>query len=411
MSFVVPPRDDTKKGTVVVNIRTLIVLLFLLLSGMVIGKPAAHFLVVPECMLSKKYPYEAIGELNHIWLIKTHLAKFQAARNHHRPQCNGFIDVTQAWSLYTPKRNDVTTFLQGYLPDQRPSDFCRHYKIQYREAVQALVQMIDQKSMNKKLVKLTSLPDRHVSSEYGLQAAKWVKHMISTLAAQSPQDIDIFEIPTINHAKQFSVVTKIGKNLPGPAIVIGAHLDTLETTHENKPGADDNASGTATVMEIGRVLMSSAVVFKKPIYLIWYAGEEEGLLGSQSVVAYFKQSQIEVDAVLNLDETGYLRHKEPGIGLTDDLTDPELTAFVADLVNAYVKVPVGVVRCGYACSDHAIWHQQGFRAVYPFTTMNDEGNPNTHTKWDRLETISLKHMVDFVKLGLAFAVELAEPLV
>ena len=112
---------------------------------------------------------------------------------------------------------------------------------------------------------------------------------------------------------------------------------------------------------------------------------------------------------MQLDMTGFVDRENNGIGLTDEGTDAGLNAFVSDLVINYIKLPAGAVHCGFACSDHVGWYNHASRVVYPFETMNDTGNPYKHTTDDVLKKLSLVHMVDFIKLCVAFAVELAEP--
>ena len=73
----------------------------------------------------------------------------------------------------------------------------------------------------------------------------------------------------------------------------------------------------------------------------------------------------------------------------------------------YAKVPVAYTECGYACSDHAVWHQNGYQTVYPSATTLDDDNPYIHTANDRLDTLNLEHMTHFSVLALAFAAELA----
>jgi bacterial leucyl aminopeptidase len=67
------------------------------------------------------------------------------------------------------------------------------------------------------------------------------------------------------------------------------------------------------------------------------------------------------------------------------------------------------MRCGYACSDHVSWYLNGNRVAYPFEVMDDRGNPYVHTRRDTIDKISVNQMSHFVKLSLAFVVELAEP--
>ncbi len=208
--------------------------------------------------------------------------------------------------------------------------------------------------------------------------------------------------------KQPSLVVKIGdSNEPG--IVIGAHMDTLGALWGKMPGADDDGSGSVTVLEVARTLLASGMHFKKPIYFIWYSAEEEGLVGSQHVVADFKAKKIPVSEVIHMDMTGYANQNDPTIWLISDNTDKSLTSYLETLTNTYVKQPVKYTSCGYACSDHATWTQNGFKAAIPFEAQFGKDDPNIHSAQDTMDVLSLNHMTDYAKLGVAFVVELAQP--
>lgn len=66
-------------------------------------------------------------------------------------------------------------------------------------------------------------------------------------------------------------------------------------------------------------------------------------------------------------------------------------------------------KCGYACSDHATWYQNGYNSAIAFETEMNKYDPYIHTPNDTMSQVSLSHMTDFAKLSVAFAVELAEP--
>ncbi len=222
-------------------------------------------------------------------------------------------------------------------------------------------------------------------------------------------DVKTYFIDTGEGYRQPSLVTVIGEDRTTPAVVLGAHMDTLGVKESDRfPGAVDDGSGSATLMEIARTLLGSKQTFKRPIYMIWYAAEEVGLKGSNKVVKHFMEEGIAVEAVLQFDMTGYRSHPlDPTIWIYEDYTDPMLNQFVGELITHYVKVPIDYSRCGYGCSDHASWTAQGIPASLPFETRMEELNPYIHSKNDVIELINPEHIANFTKLGLAFAVELA----
>lgn len=103
----------------------------------------------------------------------------------------------------------------------------------------------------------------------------------------------------------------------GEAIVIGAHYDhvglggrlsvTPERAGEIHNGADDNASGTASIIEIARAAIADRTRFPRTLIFVAFAGEERGLLGSAHYVASPPVSMGETVAMLNLDMVGRSR--------------------------------------------------------------------------------------------------------
>jgi leucyl aminopeptidase len=136
-----------------------------------------------------------------------------------------------------------------------------------------------------------------------------------------------------------------------------------------------------------------------------------GLVGSSYVVKDFVSKKIPVDAVLQFDMTGYAYKNDPTMWLVTDHVNKDLTGFLETLIKTYVKQPVGMTRCGYACSDHASWDSAGFKSSFPFEAAFNQDDPYIHTSQDTMSVLSLNHMTDYAKLGIAFAVELAEPVV
>jgi leucyl aminopeptidase len=280
------------------------------------------------------------------------------------------------------------------------------YEIKHQKAVNTALEQIDSANIWQTLIHMTAYPNRSATEKTGLLTAKWLKAQFDRLVlATGREDTVAYFVDTGAPYQQPSLVTVIGKNLKRPGIVIGAHMDTLSGL---MPGAGDDASGSATIMEMARILVESNHAFKRPIYIIWYAAEERGLVGSQQVVSDFLAKGIPVKAAIQFDMTGY-RHDEndPTMWVYKDYTDPNLNHFIAKLIKTYVGVPVGYSKCGYGCSDHASWMAEGIPAAFPVETSFAEHNPFIHTPEDRMSLLNTEHLTNFTKLALAFAIELA----
>lgn len=402
------------------NKRILLLSMLSAVSFSAVAAPiASHVVITPQCLLKQLHTtYTTLASTSSYALIEVNNesidALIEAKHLRRATPCGGFMDVTEDWNAYKAKNIKGTNISKSFLINQttpvkkQKSKVTANYKIQYSEQVNKLIAKIDKDAMWSDLTTLTNFPDRYSNSDNGVKASEWLKNEIQKLAIKTGHDdVTVYSVPTSGY-KQASVVAKIGNsNLPG--IVIGGHMDTLNSTRELKPGADDDGSGTVTVLGIARTLLESGMHFKKPIYVVWYAAEEVGLVGSSYVVKDFKKQNIPVDAVIQFDMTGYAYKNDPTIYLITDNVNKDLTAYLETLIKTYVKQPVARTQCGYSCSDHASWDRAGFTASFPFEASFGSDNPTIHTSKDKMDILSLNHIHDFAKLGTAFAVELAEP--
>ncbi|ENH66791.1 Leucine aminopeptidase 1 [Fusarium oxysporum f. sp. cubense race 1] len=243
-------------------------------------------------------------------------------------------------------------------------------------AVNALIPKLSQTNLRSTLTEFIKFQNRYYKSTYGQQSAEWL----------------FGQIQSIITANQDSV------NLRSP--------DTGRA-----PGADDDGSGTVTILEAFRVLLTDSRVSTgqapNTIEFHWYAGEEGGLLGSGAIFQKYKQDGRQVKAMLNQDMTGYVK---PGttevVGILTDNVDAGLTAFLKKVVAAYSKLPTVDSKCGYGCSDHASATRQGFPSAMAFESTFDNSSPYIHGTTDTIDTVNFGHVLEFSKICLGFAYEL-----
>lgn len=363
-------------------------------------------LIAPNCLLqASSGHYTTVATANDLSLIQTNEDGVEAlALAKHRANCGGFRDV----SVDVANKISPQTLLSSK-HTRTTTEGTTQYQIRYPSQTKAALAMLQPQTMWNNLAVLSSSKDRYSNSDLGVQAAEWIKGQVETIAKQTGHnDVTAYFVSTGSQYKQPSLVVKLGtSNEPG--IVVGGHMDTLSSKSENKPGADDDGSGSVTVLETARTIMASGLHFKKPIYFIWYSAEEMGLVGSSHVVADFKAKHIPVSAALQMDMTGFEYQNDPAIWLITDHVNPDLTNFIHRLTLTYVKRSVKLSTCGYACSDHASWDDAGIPAAFPFEARMGDDDPDIHTSRDTMDKLSLDHMTDYLKLATAFTVELAEP--
>jgi hypothetical protein len=178
-------------------------------------------------------------------------------------------------------------------------------------------------------------------------------------------------------------------------VVIGAHYDHLGWSYseDGKPlvnnGADDNASGTASVIELARFLKQSA--FKKNNYVFCaFSGEEKGLIGS----TYFTNSKtIELEKVnymLDLDMVGRLNSKK-GLKIYGTGTS-EVWKTVLPKSNE-IGLKIKQIKAGFGGSDHMPFYYKEIPDLFLHTGLH----PDYHTPADDVEKINFSGMINVIK--------------
>lgn len=259
---------------------------------------------------------------------------------------------------------------------------------------------------------LTSFNNRFYTTASGAQASDWIANEWRSLASQLA-GVNVEQISHSGYNQKSVVLTIQGSETPDEWVVVGGHLDSTIGSRTNEqsiaPGADDDASGIASVSEIIRVLSENNFQPKRSVAFMAYAAEEVGLRGSQDIANAYKAQGKNVVSVLQLDMTNYQGSTEDIVFMTD-YTDSNLTQFLANLIDEYIpSLNYGYDRCGYACSDHASWTNVGYSSAMPFESKFNDYNPNIHTSQDTLANSDPtgEHAVKFTKLGLSYVVEMA----
>ncbi|MDE1461039.1 M20/M25/M40 family metallo-hydrolase [Spartinivicinus poritis] len=288
------------------------------------------------------------------------------------------------------------------------------YSINQRQLVAQLLPQITESKIRRTIAKLSAYQNRYYLSETGVHAAKFIKRQWAHLA----RNRDDVQVNLFNHDSypQSSVIMTIpGKTKPDEIIVVGGHLDSINGGDPRltalAPGADDNASGIATITEIIRVLLKNDFYPERTIQFMGYAAEEIGLLGSSDIAAQYREANKKIVGVVQFDMTNY-QGSANDIVLMEDYTDPTQNQFLARLARTYLpEMQIGYSKCGYGCSDHASWTANGYPASFPFEATMDKLNQKIHSTEDTIDQSGghALHALKFAKLGIAYVVEVAIP--
>lgn len=319
------------------------------------------------------------------------------------------MDITETQDLGTALRMSTDSKRRVTYPS----------KTSQNSTVQPMLKKLEKDNMRKHLETFTAFHTRYYKSEYGAQSSAWLLGQVNdTLAAAGALEYGATAKPFPHTWGQASIIAAI----PGKSentVVIGAHQDSINLLIPyllSAPGADDDGSGTVTILEALRVLLTSSDVLKgemeNTIEFHWYSAEEGGLLGSQAIFQDYERNGRKVIAMLQQDMTGYV-HKtiaagEPeSVGVITDYVDPGLTAFIKEVITEYCEIPYIETKCGYACSDHASASKAGYPSAFVIESDFKYSDDKIHTSNDKIEYLSFSHMLQHARMTLGLAYELA----
>ena len=261
----------------------------------------------------------------------------------------------------------------------------------------------------------TAWPNRYHASTHGHNSALWIRDTWLALGrGRTDVNAELFTACGNCGGQPSVILTVLGTDLRNEIVVVGGHLDSISGTGSgngmNAPGADDDASGIATITEVIRIALAGGWKPRRTVKFMGYAAEEVGLRGSHAIAQSFRAQGLNVVGALQLDMTNYAAGSTYAMRLMTDYSNPAMQQFVTSLFDAYLA-PLGLTRatttCGYACSDHASWTAAG----YPSAMMAEPTFfTRLHTTTDTLPYMgnSANTSVNFAKLGLAFVGELAK---
>jgi leucyl aminopeptidase len=284
------------------------------------------------------------------------------------------------------------------------------YSITRGTVVNDLIAEVEEINIRQTIEKLSSYHNRYYKAATGIESSNWIQTRWTELAA-GRSDVKVEKFVHSNWPQPSIIMTVQGSS--DESIVIGGHADSISGmfggSTAKAPGADDNASGIATMTEVIRVLLASGYQPTKTLRFMAYAAEEVGLLGSKEIAKKYKTDGAQVVGVLQLDMTNFKGTPNEDIVMMTDFTNEGQNAFLGSLIDTYLPgLKWGYDKCGYGCSDHASWNSQGYPASIPFEARMKQMNKNIHTARDTLSVSGgdASHAMKFAKLALAFVAEL-----
>lgn len=156
-------------------------------------------------------------------------------------------------------------------------------------------------------------------------------------------------------------------------VVTGAHMDGRNTNSGRgstgiSPGADDNGTGSAHQMEMARVIASRNMQFENGVRILWFCGEEQGLIGSRALAQQYRRNNDVILGMFNADMIGYTDSRYGvTVSFMNRSRDAALTNIAKELSQLYLP-DLQVGETSGCCSDQQSFFEQGFPAAGIFET-------------------------------------------
>lgn len=207
------------------------------------------------------------------------------------------------------------------------------------------------------------------------------------------------------------IATKTGTLYPDQHYIICAHYDAI--TYNNPmdfaPGADDNGSGTAAVVEAARVLANYD--FNYSIKFVLFPGEEQGLWGSEAYAANASATGEQIQGVINMDMIAYDSDDDGLVEIHAGTMSSSQTLgsfIVANISQFGLSLNAEYKTYGSSsASDHSSFWYFGFPAIMQIEDFQDF-TPYYHSDNDLLSSLNLPYFLDNAKLSIASLALLAE---
>lgn len=182
-------------------------------------------------------------------------------------------------------------------------------------------------------------------------------------------------------------------------IITGSHYDSRNTNSSSPdtraPGADDNGSGSAAMLELATIIsqtISPDNTFKRGLQICFFAGEEQGLLGSRALASVWREQGKTIAAMVNADMLGYQAGTNITLGFKDKSITPELVTLAKDLTALYVPT-LPTADSTSCCSDYLAFYEVGYPAVGFFESgMTASDYPAYHTENDLLGNVNTEQL-------------------
>lgn len=281
--------------------------------------------------------------------------------------------------------------------------------------IRNLMDKVSKDSLEATIEHMQSYHTRRWDSKMVYQVQDWLYNTYSDMGFDS---VYLHDFPVNYHDSLWQTSDNViaiqrGLVYPDEYVVCGAHYDSYNKTpgHPDSlraPGADDNASGVAGIMETARIL--SHCRFERSIIYAYWAAEEIGLVGSAAYAKDCADQFMNVVGYFNLDMTGYLEEGfDIHVNLLYTTQDSLIANYVFDFSHTYYpEMRIWQDWLSGGDSDYSSFNRNGYPAVHPHEDTH-HNSPFIHTTDDILgvSVNNLDQAKRFTELNVGLVATLA----
>jgi hypothetical protein len=270
--------------------------------------------------------------------------------------------------------------------------------------IQAIVDQVSQSEYTAYIQRLQDFVTRYSDTDSCRAAERWAVDTFSEMGFET----ELFPYNYYGNTWYNAIGRQIGSIHPDSIYLIIAHIDaTSEDPYNSAPGAEDNGSGSACVLEAARIL--SQYEFDCTIEYVLVSGEEQGLWGSYAYAEYCYNEDRNIAGVLNFDMISYAGTHGWDTNIYSDVNFPaevalaDLLAQLTDLYTDAYSIRVNTVG-PTGGSDHYYFSYYGFPAPFSIDAQfwgAPDWYPWYHSTDDVIEHLDLDFGTEVVKGGVA----------
>jgi|YNPBryunderm2012_1023409.scaffolds.fasta_scaffold00019_49 hypothetical protein len=268
-----------------------------------------------------------------------------------------------------------------------------------------LAEQVSADNLRDQVVTLQNFGTRYALTSNCYQAGQFLSDYLASCGLSVR-----FQNFTYNGYQCRNVISEIpGQSYPEQVVIICAHYDSISNQRWTlAPGADDNASGTAAVLEVARILTREPLDFT--VRFILFSAEELGLVGSQRYVTSELNLQENIIGVINLDMIAYADVLPEDLDVIGNPASSWLVDLVASMTALYGPAPAKkIISPSFVYSDHASFWDKGVPAICGIEDYNVP-NPYYHQTTDTVDTLNFVFFKASTRAGLVSLARLAQPI-